>query len=101
MVLTPQGDMDVVALAARLLGPKGEWGAAVATELAPSVAIGRVLVHTPDCAGGLIREVGNGRRVEPVQGDTNVRREETGLGEAWGGVSAGWSAWCPCRSSLR
>lgn len=93
MVLTAQGDMDVVTLAARLLGPEGKWGATVATELASGVVLGRVFVHTAYRGGGLIREVGDGRRVEPVQRDTKVRREKAGLGEAWGLVLAQCSAW--------
>lgn len=81
-MLTSKGDMDVVSLTARLLSPEGKWGAAIATELAPGVVLGRVLVHSADGAGGLVREVGDGCRVEPAQGDAYVRREETGLGKA-------------------
>lgn len=96
--------MDVVTLAARLLGPEGKWCAAVATELAACVVLGRVLIYTADRAGGLVREVGNGRRVEPIQGDTNVRRQETSLGEACGCVLAEWSTrsgyGCPLQLEL-
>lgn len=74
--------MDILALTVRLLGPEGERGATVAAELASCVVLGRVLVHSADRVGGLVREVGDRSRVKPVQGDTNVRREETGLGEA-------------------
>lgn len=84
--------MDVVALTARLLRPEGKWGAAVATELASSVVLGRVLVDTADGVGGLVWEVCDGRRVEPVQGNTKVCREKTGLGEAYGGMLASCAA---------
>lgn len=80
--------MDVVGLIPGLLGPVRERGATIAAELASGKVLGRVLVNTTDRSSSLVRKICDRRGVEPIQGNANVRREETGLRVAWGVVLA-------------